>query len=330
MKSVAIIIPVKKINDYVFESLSCIEKINYDKKLINVIILPDEEENVNGNYSFRIKTIPTGSINPGKKRDIGIKNTESEIIAFIDDDVYPDVNWLMSAVAIFENDKEVAAVGGPAVTPENDSFSKKVSGYIYSSFLGGGGCRYRYIPRSRREVDDFPSCNLIIRKDVLEKIGGFNTEFWPGEDTVICLKIVKDLKMKIIYDPDVLVYHHRRDFPLGHLRQVINYATHRGYFVKKFPETSFRLSYFVPTFFLLYLVSFILPVFFLKKMMVLWTLPLIVYLLLLFIDGIKLKRPKTVVLTMAGIFITHVAYGIYFVFGLLSKKLTEENNGSIK
>ncbi|HPD18332.1 MAG TPA: hypothetical protein PLF61_01570, partial [Candidatus Goldiibacteriota bacterium] len=102
------------------------------------------------------------------------------------------------------------------------------------------------------------------------------------------------------------------------------------YFVKKFPETSFRLSYFVPTFFLLYLVSFILPVFFLKKMMVLWTLPLIVYLLLLFIDGIKLKRPKTVVLTMAGIFITHVAYGIYFVFGLLSKKLTEENNGSIK
>ncbi len=324
MKSVAIIIPVKKINDYIFESLSYIEKLNYDKKLIDVIILPDSTDKITGNYSFGIKVIPTGSIHPGEKRDIGIKNTNSEIIAFIDDDVYPSARWLAAAVSIFEKDKNIAAVGGPAVTPPDDSFLKKVSGYIYSSFLGGGGYRYRYIPQKSRSVDDYPSCNLIIRKDVLDKIGGFNTEFWPGEDTIICLKIVKDLKMKIIYDPEILVYHHRRDFPLGHLKQVISYATHRGYFVKKFPETSFRLSYFIPSFFMLYLLSFIFPVFFFKNLIIIWTIPLLIYMILLFIDGIVLKNFPAALLTMAGIFITHITYGIYFISGLFSKKLNEE------
>lgn len=325
MKSVSIIIPVKKINDYIIESLSYIEKLNYNKKLINVIILPDGDDVIKGNYSFLIKIIPTGNINPGKKRDIGIKNSNSEIIAFIDDDVYPDSCWLSSTISIFENDENVAAVGGPAVTPENDTFLQKISGYIYSSFLGGGSYRYRYVPQPLRAVEDYPSCNLIIRKDILDKIGGFNTEFWPGEDTVICLKIVKNLKMKIIYSPDVLVYHHRRNFPTGHLKQIINYAMHRGYFVKKFPETSFRLSYFIPSFFVLYILSFIIPLFFFKNTIIIWTLPLFFYMLLLFIDGARVKNFFAALLTIAGIFITHITYGIYFIFGLLSKRLREEN-----
>ncbi|MCX8092984.1 MAG: glycosyltransferase [Candidatus Goldbacteria bacterium] len=326
MKSVSIIIPVKKINDYIIESLFYIEKLNYDKHCLEVIVLPDFREEINGNYSFKLKVIPTGHIHPGDKRDIGIKNTDAEIIAFIDDDVFPSSNWLVAAISIFEKDDKIAAVGGPAVTPENDSFLKKVSGYIYSSFLGGGGYRYRYIPQSRRLVDDYPSCNLIIRKDVLDKVGGFNTEFWPGEDTVICLKIVKDLKMKIVYDPEVLVYHHRRDFPIGHLKQVINYAMHRGYFVKRFPETSFRLSYFIPTFFILYLISFVFPIFFFENLIFIWTIPLLVYMILLFIDGIKSKNFLAALLTIAGIFMTHVTYGIYFVYGLILKKLREENS----
>ena len=32
--------------------------------------------------------------------------------------------------------------------------------------------------------DDWPSVNLMIKKDVFNSIGGFNTEHWPGEDTV--------------------------------------------------------------------------------------------------------------------------------------------------
>lgn len=253
MKKVSIIIPVKEINDYIRESLPYIEKLDYDKKLIEVIVLPDNDGKIEGNFTFSLKIMPTGHIFPGAKRDLGIKNTTGEIIAFIDDDVFPKEKWLKRAIEIFEESEKIGAVGGPAATPENDSFLQKVSGNIYASFLGGGGYRYRYIAEARRDVDDYPSCNLLIRRDVVEKIGGFNTDFWPGEDTVICLKIVKDLKLRIVYDPEVFVYHHRRNFFEGHINQVKNYAMHRGYFVKRFPETSFRVSYFLPTFFVAYL-----------------------------------------------------------------------------
>ena len=111
----------------------------------------------------------------------------------------------------------------------------------------GGPHNRRYIPAPRCEVDDYPSCNLLIRKEAFDRAGRFNTEFWPGEDTVLCLKVVKDRKKKIIYDPGVLVYHHRRPLFGPHLRQIRSYALHRGYFVKRFPGTSLRGSYFLPS-----------------------------------------------------------------------------------
>jgi len=67
--------------------------------------------------------------------------------------------------------------------------------------------------------------------------------------------IVSGLRMKIIYDPEVLVWHHRRELFWPHLKQIGNYALHRGKFAKEFPETSLRLSYFVPTIFLVFLIA---------------------------------------------------------------------------
>src|SRR6516162_3315272 len=106
---------------------------------------------------------------------------------------------------------------------------------------------YRYVPQAQREVDDFPSVNLLVRRDVFEAAGGFNSKYWPGEDTKLCLKITKDLALKIIYDPAIFAWHHRRELFRGHLKQSTNYALHRGFFAKIYPETSLRPSYFIPS-----------------------------------------------------------------------------------
>lgn len=323
-KKTAIIIPVKELNDYIEECLSHMEKIDYDKSLVEIIVLPDEASALKRAYRLNVRIEPTGGVHPGEKRDKGISLTNAEIIAFIDDDVYPSKEWLKKAVDIFEKDETIAAVGGPAITPPQDSFFQKASGLIYESVLGGGGYRYRYAPEKARDVDDYPSCNLLIRKTVLDKIGGFNTEFWPGEDTVICLKIVKELKMRIFYHPEVLVYHHRRGFPAGHIRQVRSYALHRGYFVKRFPETSFRPSYFVPTAFLLYLIGLLPLNMLFPGLWFLWNAPAALYGILLTIEGIKTKNPLMAPVLMAGILINHIYYGFYFILGLAANKLKEE------
>ena len=267
----------------------------------------------------RIKVIPTGAVSPAVKRDLAIKTARGEILAFLDDDAYPLKDWLAQALKNFA-DEDVAAVGGPAVTPAQDSLMRKASGFVYSSPLVSGKFVYRYVPGKRREVDDYPSCNFLVRKDVMSRLGGFNTEFWPGEDTKLCLDITKKLGLKIIYDPRVMVYHHRRPLFLGHLKQIANYALHRGYFVKVFPETSRRPSYFVPTVFLLCVVFGAVLSFFVNALRPVYLSALSLYLGIVMIYGFS-KGLRFVLPVFLGVIATHFTYGFYFLKGLLAQKL---------
>jgi len=53
----------------------------------------------------------------------------------LDDDAYPKSSWLQEASEIFEQNSDLYALGGPAITPESISFPEKMSGRIYESFL---------------------------------------------------------------------------------------------------------------------------------------------------------------------------------------------------
>lgn len=315
---VSIIIPVKESNENLKECIKHCLGLDYPD--YEIIVLPDEKE---GFAHPKTKVISTGNIGPSEKRDIGIKYAQGEILAFLDDDAFPKKDWLKKAMKNFE-EKDVVAVGGPAVTPESDNLRQKASGQVYSSYLASGPNTYRYIPKRKRQVDDYPSCNFSVRKSIIEKIGGFGSKFWPGEDTKLCLHITKDLDKKIIYDPEVLIYHHRRPLYRRHLRQVASYALHRGYFVKKFPENSRKISYFIPSFFVVglflgWLLGFVHPFFFRFYLGV-----ILLYLISILFTGFKHKNPKLTFLVSSGILVTNFSYGIFFLKGLFSPRLKEE------
>ncbi|MFH0876434.1 MAG: glycosyltransferase [archaeon] len=312
----SIIIPVKNINDYIIESMEHMQRLLH--KDFEIIILPDYNEKIT--YPKTI-IIPTGSVGPALKRDIGAKKAKGEFLAFLDDDAYPRENWLKNAEKNFA-DANIAAVGGPAVTPINESIKRKISGLIFSCPITSGGAgTYRYVPGKRRYVDDFPSVNFIVRKSVFEKLNGFDTNFWPGEDTKLCLDIVHKLNMKIIYDPTVLVYHHRREVYKDHLKQVKSYAIHRGFFAKKYPQTSFRIGYFMPSIFVLglllgWLFSFVHIFFF-----YFYIATVLLYIIMALGDSLRHKSLAHYV--FIGVILTHLAYGIFFMQGILSQKLKQ-------
>jgi len=309
------------------ECLESCAKLDYPH--LEILVLPDSTDSTNpsnpgGRLALvNLRIVPTGSMGPAEKRNRGMEEAGGEILAFLDDDTYPSKDWLKNSLGHFEKE-DIAAVGGPAVTPESDDLRQKASGAVFSSFLGGGTCRCRYTPAEERLVDDFPSCNFIVRKSIMEELGGFKTKFWPGEDTVVCLDITKKLGKKIVYDPSVLIYHHRRRLFLPHLKQVTNYALHRGYFAKRFPQTSLRFSYFLPSLLALGLLfgwtlGFINPFFY-----SLWAICLVIYLSLALLTGLKHLSPKKAFLVFIGIVLTHLSYGIWFIKGLFSRKLQEE------
>lgn len=309
----SIIIPLKKFNAFLEENIHAILSGSY--KDFEIIVLPDGKEKKTFPKTI---IIPTGNVGPAEKRDIGAKIAKGEILAFIDDDAYPSKNWLKNALSHFKS-KDVAAVCGPGVTPPSGSIFEKVSGEFSSAFIGGGPYAFRFIPQKSREVDDYPSMNFLIKKSDFEKIGGFDTNFWPGEDTKLCLDLTTVYKKKILYHPDVLVYHHRRAIFKKHLLQNGRYGLQRGYFARVLPKTSFRITYFLPAFLIFSI--FLLPLFFFISK-ILFNLDLIflsIYCLAVLLSSvanfIRKKNIKIALLLVPTIVVTHLFYGMKFMQG---------------
>lgn len=293
------------------------------KKLNKKLVLALKKQGFK-NFEVIVANKPAGA-GPALKRDFAAKKSKGKILAFLDDDAYPAKDWLKNALPYFEN-QSIAAVCGPGITPPNSNFKEKISGYILTSAIGAGGAgTYRNRPEKKREVDDYPSFNLLVRKTDFWQVGGFNTSFWPGEDTKLCHDLVYKLKKKIIYDPKILVYHHRRQIFLPHLKQIARFGIHRGYFVHLYPKTSLRIGYFLPSFFIGLLCFLLFISAFYQIFFKIFLLIIAIYFMLIFLTSFKiyLKERKIAYfyLSSLAIFLTHWVYGINFIRGLSSRKI---------
>lgn len=315
MRKFSIIIPVKEVNDYIRQAMEHYAKLEYDN--FEILIFPDHNSSEQFSHT---RIIASGEVGPADKRDLALKYAEGEIFAFIDDDAYPREDWLRNAIGYFDN-PEIGAVGGPAVTAPEDDIWQQASGKVYESFLCSGEYTYRYLPKEEREVDDLPSVNLIVRRDVFEAIGGYDSNYYPGEDTKLCLDIVEKAGKKIIYSPEVLVYHHRRKVFKQHLKQATNYAKHRGYFAKALPQTSCKPAYFIPSLFVAGLIAGPVISYFIPILWYLYFLVIMIYFILLIVSIRKPRSFKVWILTFFGIIATHIGYGVCFIRGLCSKEL---------
>lgn len=315
---ISIIIALYKETTYFYEAVAQSLQLDYP----NFEILIGVDKGVKLNFKDpRIKVWETGltRTGPAEKRDVGIIKSKAEYIAFLDDDSYPRRDWLKEVVKIFSKHPEIAAVGGPGLTPPMDGFRQQITGAILSTFWGTGPYAYRFVQKPQQYVDDYPAYNLIAKRSDLLEVGGFNNKFYGGEDTALCLKLIR-AKKKILYDPEVVVYHHRRHFPEGYLVQVGNVGMHRGYFVKKYPLTSLRPSYFMPL--LGIIITILLLVFSFIHPTLIW-LGILLYGLGI-IDAMRIADWKVALILPLCIYFSHLSYAYNFTKGLLFIKHMEK------
>jgi glycosyltransferase involved in cell wall biosynthesis len=164
-------------------------------------------------------------------RHRGAKESNSDILCFIDEDIEADPDWLKEVYNTFK-DSSVHLVGGkclPIYDVEPPVWEKKLWSITGDHKMCGF---YSLIDQGDEQKDCEP--NLIwglffcIRKETLHKAGGFHPDALPGHllrflgdgETGLTTKI-KSLGLRSVYQPKAVLYHHvtRERFGVEYLKK---------------------------------------------------------------------------------------------------------------
>ena len=261
----------------------------------------------------RLHVEPTGGGNPAAKRNVALRRSDAAIFALVDSDAWPAPDWLAAGVPLLVDD--VAVVAGPNLTPPSDSLSRRLSGRVMESLLGFGAGFIRHRKVARRVVREMPTCNMILRKlDGLE----FREDLNTGEDMMYCSD-VRGRGLQVLYDPDVVVFHHRRKMGLSFMKQFFHYGLDKGRLTRRSSDISYVWQAF-PAFFVLYLAALVVvalvPVPGWARQAA-WT-PLVVYAAAVIIESCRLATSVgEACLAPLGFVLAHVSYGTGYLRGFL-------------
>ena len=161
---------------------------------------------------------------PGPARNTGLARVATPLVAFLDVDVVPPPGWLEPLLAHF-TDPAVAAVAPRVAARPPDDPSPVADGLTRfeqdRSPLDLGPAEARVAPRTR--VAYVPTTALVVRRQALEAVGGFDEGLRFGEDVDLVWRLVEAGHV-VRYEPGVVVTHPTRPGPAAWLRQRFDYG----------------------------------------------------------------------------------------------------------
>ncbi|MEW6618095.1 MAG: glycosyltransferase [bacterium] len=248
---ISIIIPVKNGEKTIKKCLDSLKNLNYTNYEIIVIDdnSSDKTQEILSSYEG-IQTMKTSGVGPASSRNLGIKQAKGDYLAFTDADCIVHPEWLKELLKGFDEDS-VVGVGGDQQSPDDESeFGKIVQGFLKTV---GFVTDYIKAQKTMIETKHNPSCNVMYKKEIFDKLGGFLEGLWPGEDVEFDYRIKKLKKYKLKYNPQAIVYHYRPDNLREFCQMMKNYGWAQGFLVKKYGV--FRLIHYEPLFLLILALS---------------------------------------------------------------------------
>lgn len=162
-------------------------------------------------------------------------------IHFLNNDTEVQEGWLSALVRLMENDEQAGMVGSKLIYP--DGRLQEAGGIIWNDASGwnyGQGQNpdmpeFNYV----KEVDYISGASMMVRRDLWDQLGGFDTRYSPAycEDSDLAFAI-RELGFKVMYQPLSVVVHYE-GFSHGNEREKSEISSIKEYQVinnKKFFE----------------------------------------------------------------------------------------------
>ncbi len=151
-----------------------------------------------------------------------------DLIVFLDDDCEVPPGYFARILRAFTAEPELAALGGPNLTPPDNTRFQKLSGALMASWFCAPMVRSRYVakPQAHATERNLILCNLVVRRSALREhrfVSGM-----PGNEENLFLFDWQRAGARLAYDPELAVWHHRRASPRGFAKQMFGYGRGRA------------------------------------------------------------------------------------------------------
>lgn len=284
MIKVSIIVPVYNRPEELKELLDSLT-IQHFKESTEVIVVEDgstltSEESISQfQRQLKIKYIRQENAGPSAARNRGAQEAEGTYLFFFDSDCALPSDFL-------EKIHDSIMAGGFDCFGTRDAAHKffspiqKAISYSMTSVFTTGGIRGG---GKGGKMDEFypRSYSMGVRRDMFDKVGGFDSSMRYGEDIDFSLRI-KEAGGKLGLVSETFVYHKRRSTFRSFFKQTFCSGTARIDIARRH-KGAIKLVHLLPSFAVLFLVALVILSVVFKS--VLFLLPVVAYGALIFIDA---------------------------------------------
>jgi len=332
---ISVVVAVKNEARYIKKCIDAVLEQDYPKERYEIIVVDGMSSD--GTWKIlkeqkkihpSIKIFQNPKENAAAGRNIGIKNSKGDYIAFIDSDAIAEKNWLKKIKEVFAT-TDAIGVGGPDVLPPDSIPKSKAIGTIMSSPLASGGGfnpSVQHIMSSHESyVEHIPTCNLCVKKDIFEKIGYFDEEFVKGQDLEFNTRLIM-AGYKLFHSPKIKVFHYRKMHIHSFSRQIFKWAKAKAAIIKKHGLQN--PAYLFPLFGLIGLLALFFIALFLDLLIpfaFLLFLGSLTYIFAISSESLRLSvTKKNYILFPYGLLLfplIHLSYTFGIIYGALKKKI---------
>ena len=198
------------------ECLASLYEVRYPQERLEVIMVDngssdDSIEFVRQSFPA-VKIIVSGENNYARANNLGIKAAQGEYLAFVNNDITVDKDWLEELVGCFKGNTAVGAASSKILFKDKITIQGAGQKQFKNFYWGDRGFRhedkgqYEHI----EEVLSLCGAAVLFRKSCLDEIGLFDEDFIMYlEDVDMCFRCSKN-KWKVLYVPKGIVKHHFR------------------------------------------------------------------------------------------------------------------------